>query len=743
MKDTVKYGGKSMDEVEMLRQYINKLESSISKQQDPEYMQRRIKELAVLHIIGRQLQSLKTPEDLAQKIVRMLREIFEYHFGAILLIDRPTGYLTLLASFEEENNSSLYKKERSSIKPDGPKIGKGITGTVAQTGQSIRLNDVRKDQRYFPKRSDTLSEICVPMHIGDHIIGVINIESPEINAYTEDDQLLMETISSQIGVAITNAQLYEELSKELKKQSRGKKALEQSEEKYRNLFDNISDFIYTHDLEGRFITVNRAAAETLGYTSKELIGNSISKFMLPEYRKSFSDEYLSQIKKKGSYKGITAYLSKNKKRYYIEHRSTLVKKQDGESFVYGSGRDITERIKTQRKMKDLQEQLYQAQKMEAIGTLAGGVAHDFNNLLMAIQGNASLMLMSIDSNNPHYKRLKTIEQSVENGADLTRQLLGFAREGKYEARSVDMNKFIDKTSTMFGRTKKEIKIYKKYQKDIWTVKIDPGQFEQVLFNLYVNAWQAMPAGTDKPAGSKGGPKLYLETQNIKLTRDHAGIYGVEPGDYVKISVTDTGIGMDKTTIGKVFEPFFTTRQMGRGAGLGLASTYGIIKNHGGTIDVKSTMGKGSTFTIFLPVAEMHQTDKLSSKSKDQIQRGNEAILLVDDEGIVIDVGKDMLNELGYHVLTARSGEEALQTYSSNQDTIAMVILDMIMPGMGGGETYNKLKEINKDVKVLLSSGYSIDGQANEIMERGCNGFIQKPFTMSNISSKVRDILENI
>lgn len=732
-----------MDEVEEIRQYISKLESSMYKQQGPEYMQRRIKELAVLHIIGRQLQSLKTPEGLAQKIVRILKEIFEYHFGAILLIDRPTGNLTLLASFEGENNSSLDKKEKSSIKPDGPKIGKGITGTVAQTGQSIRLNDVRKDQRYSPKRSDTLSEICVPMHIGDQIIGVINIESPELNAYTEDDRLLMETISSQIGVAITNAQLYKELNIELKKQSQAKKALEQSEEKYRNLFDNISDFIYTHDLEGRFITVNRAAAETLGYTSKELIGNSISKFMLPEYRKSFSDEYLTQIKKKGSYEGVSAYLSKNKKSHYIEHRSTLVKKQDGESFVYGSGRDITERIKTERKMKDLQEQLFQAQKMEAIGTLAGGVAHDFNNLLMAIQGNASLMLMGIDSSNPHYKRLKTIEQSVESGADFTRQLLGFAGEGKYEARPVDINKFIDGTSVMFGRTKKEIKIYKKYQKDIWIIKVDPGQLEQVLFNLYVNAWQSMPAGTDNPAGSKGGPKLYLETQNVKLTRDHARIYGLEPGDYVKISVTDTGIGMDKITTEKVFEPFFTTRQMGRGAGLGLASAYGIIKNHGGTIDVKSTMGKGSTFTIFLPVAEMRQTDILLTKGKDKIQRGNETILFVDDEDIVIDVGKDMLSELGYHVLTAGSGEEAVQTYSSNQNAIDMVILDMIMPSMGGGETYNKLKEINKDVKVLLSSGYSIDGQANEIMERGCNGFIQKPFTMSNISNKVRDVLENI
>ncbi len=732
-----------MDEIEELRQYINKLESSITRHQDPGYVQRRIKELAILHIIGHQLQSLQTPEELAQKIVRMLREIFGYNYGAILLIDRPTGNLTLLASFEEENNSFLDKKEKDLIKPDCPRIGKGITGIVAQTGQSIMLNDVRTDQRYLVKRPNALSELCVPMHIDDQIIGVINIESMELNAYTEDDQLFMETISSQIGVSIKNARLYGELNKELKKQSLAKKALEQSEKKYRNLFDNISDFIYTHDLKGRFITVNRAAAESLGYTTKELIGKNISEFMLPEYRQAFYNEYLTQIKKKGSYRSVSVYLSKNKKKYHIEHNGTLVKKQGGESFVYGSGRDITERIKAQRKMNDLQEQLFQAQKMEAIGTLAGGVAHDFNNLLMAIQGNASLMLMGIDSSNPYYKRLKTIEQSVDSGADLTRQLLGFAREGKYETRPVDMNKFVDKTSAMFGRTKKEIKINKKYQKDIWTVKVDQGQLEQVLFNLYVNAWQAMSGSTNETESSKGGPKLYLETQNVKLTRDHAKTYGVKPGDYVKISVTDTGIGMDKVTVAKIFEPFFTTRQMGRGTGLGLASSYGIIKNHGGTIDVTSTKGKGSTFTIFLPVAETNQTGNLLTKGKDKIQRGDETILLVDDEDIVLDIGKDMLNELGYHVLTAGSGEKAIQTYSNNKDDIAMVILDMIMPDMGGGETYNKLKEINKDVKVLLSSGYSVDGQAKEIMQRGCNGFIQKPFTMSNISNKVRDVLGNI
>ncbi|MBN1227566.1 MAG: PAS domain S-box protein [Deltaproteobacteria bacterium] len=743
MKDLPNKEKDQMDEVKELREYIDKIESSILKEKDPHYLQRLIKENAALHIVCRQVHSLQKPKKLAYKMVHILREIFGYTYGSFLLIDESSRTLIPLAFFDLENTSSADTKIGINT-IDHIKIGKGITGIVAQTGKSIRIDNVTKDQRYISKRIGTLSELCVPIYIDKKVIGVINLESIELDAFTEDDQLLMETISSQIGVAIKNAQLYEELSKELKKESQAKRSLEQSEEKYRDLFDNISDFIYTHDLEGRFITVNRAAAESLGYATDELIGRSISEFMLPDYRKAFHDEYLKEIKNRGSHKGVSTYLSKNNKQFFIEYISTLINKKGEEPFVYGSGRDITEKIMTQRQMKNLQEQLFQAQKMEAIGTLAGGVAHDFNNILMAIQGNASLMLMGIDSDNPYYKRLRTIEQSVESGADLTRQLLGFAREGKYEPRPVDINRFIDKTSSLFGRTKKEIKIYKKFQKDTWSVKVDHGQLEQVLFNIYVNAWQAMSCdSSNKMEGSKEGQKLYLETENVTLTRDDAKTYGLTPGNYVKISISDNGIGMDKATIGKIFEPFFTTRQMGRGTGLGLASAYGIIKNHGGIIDVTSSKGKGSTFAIFLPVAEMHQKDDSPTKDKNTIQKGNETILLVDDEDIVIDIGKDMLSALGYQVLTAGSGKEAIQIYRANKDDIAMVILDMIMPDMGGRETYKELRGINNDVKVLLSSGYSIDGQAKEIMENGCNGFIQKPFRISNISNKVRQVLEGL
>jgi two-component system cell cycle sensor histidine kinase/response regulator CckA len=379
--------------------------------------------------------------------------------------------------------------------------------------------------------------------------------------------------------------------------------------------------------------------------------------------------------------------------------------------------------------KNLEAQFIQAQKMEAIGTLAGGIAHDFNNLLMGIQGHASLMLMDVDPAHPHYERLTGIEEQVQKGAELTRRLLDFARGGKYEVNLTDLNSLIKNTSSMFGRTKKEIAIHRKYQKDIYTVAADRGQIEQVLLNLYVNAWQAMP----------GGGKLYLQTENVTLDEDYVMPYKINPGRYVKISVTDEGVGMDEETQKRLFEPFFTTKEMGRGSGLGLASAYGIIKNHDGFINVYSKKGEGTTFTLYLPASEKEVMEKKELGEK--ILEGSETILLVDDEDMIIDVGKQFLEKMGYTILIAKSGKEAIEIYKKGKDKIDIVILDMIMPDMGGGETYDGMKEINPDINVILSSGYSIDGQATEILERGCNGFIQKPFNMKQLSQKLRELLD--
>jgi len=383
--------------------------------------------------------------------------------------------------------------------------------------------------------------------------------------------------------------------------------------------------------------------------------------------------------------------------------------------------DVTEK-------KRMEDQLRQAHKMETIGTLAGGIAHGFNNLLMGIQGNISLMLMDIDSTHDHYERLKNIEKQVQSGARLTSHLLGYARKGRYEVKPVDLNQLAEETSGTFGRTRKEITIHRELAEDLFAIEADRWQIEQVLLNLFVNAADAMPGGGD----------LILKTMNMTHNDMKGKLYDPKPGSYVLLTVTDTGVGMDKETMERIFDPFFTTKEMGRGTGLGLASAYGIIKSHGGYIDVESKKGHGTTFSIYLPVSEKKFEEAV--KADKQFIKGTGNILLVDDEDDVLEIGKELLEVMGYRVLTAKDGEGAIEVYGKNRDDIDFVLLDMIMPGMGGGETYDKMKEINPDVKVLLSSGYSIDGQATDILERGCDGFIQKPFTMKELSQSIRDVM---
>jgi CheY-like chemotaxis protein len=339
------------------------------------------------------------------------------------------------------------------------------------------------------------------------------------------------------------------------------------------------------------------------------------------------------------------------------------------------------------------------------------------------------MLLKIDSEHPNYEKIKNIEKYVQNGTELTKQLLGFARRGKYLIKATDLNEIIHKSSSLFARTKKEIRVHTNLYENLWTAEVDRGQIEQVLLNLYVNAWQAMSNGGD----------LYLQTENVILKRSHVRPYKVEPGRYAKISVSDTGVGVDKETQERIFEPFFTTKEMGRGTGLGLASVYGIIKSHGGYINVYSEKERGTTFSIFLPASEKEVLIEEEGAPAALIKRPG-TILLIDDEKMILDVGLKLLEELGYTVLSAMSGQEAIDVFQKDQDSIDLVIMDMIMPGMGGSETFDRLRKINPAVKVLLSSGYSINGQATKIIRRGCDGFIQKPYNMNQLAEKVQKIL---
>jgi two-component system cell cycle sensor histidine kinase/response regulator CckA len=510
---------------------------------------------------------------------------------------------------------------------------------------------------------------------------------------------------------------------DITERKRAEMELRESEEKYRTVVEGSSDAILMLDRDREIVSSNRAFLDLFGYKQDEVAGQSV-RIIHPSDSsfRTFGQAAYPIIESRRSFRAEWEFARKDGKIIPAETVTSIMNGPDGSTRGYVAIiRDITEK-------QQIQSQLQEAQKMEAIGTLAGGIAHDFNNLLTTIQGNASLMLLDADPGQRQYASLKNIQTQVRSGAKLTAQLLGYARKGKYEAKPVDFNALVKDVSEAFGRTRKEVTIQRELAVDLPAIEADEGQMEQLLLNLFVNAADAMPAGGD----------LTLKTSHARHEEMRGRLYDPKPGSYVSLAITDTGLGMDKQTQERVFEPFFTTKEMGCGTGLGLASVYGIAKSHGGYIDVESEEGQGTTFTVFLPVSK--QTLPVRVESAGQVLVGSETVLIVDDEELVLKVGANMLEKLGYNVHKANGGREAIEIYRENSRTIDLVILDMIMPQLGGGQVYDEMKETNPHVKVLLSSGYAVEGQADDILSRGCDGFIQKPFTIEDLSQKVRELL---
>ena len=502
---------------------------------------------------------------------------------------------------------------------------------------------------------------------------------------------------------------------------RAEKSLKTSKDTLTMILDGIPADVYVSDLENhKILFMNKHMKESFG---EDLEGQVCFKAFRNASAPCGHCTNDQLVDDNGNPTGVIAWEGQNPitKRWYMNY-DRVIRWMDGRHVRLQVATDTTQLKEAEKEKKRLETQLVQSQKMEAIGTLAGGVAHDFNNLMMGMLGNVSLILFDMDETHPYYEKLKAIEKQILSGSKLTSQLLHYARKGKYEIKPINVNTLVEESLETFGRTRKEITVRPSLTDHLYAIEADQGQIEQALLNLFVNAADAMP----------DGGVLHIETNKVTHMDMLDKPYQPKPGNYVSIEITDTGIGMDADTVQRVFEPFFTTKEMGRGTGLGLASVYGIIKGHGGYIDVVSEKGRGTSFTIYLPATDI--------EIRKQVKDRKPTILLVDDENVVVKIGVKMLERLEFTVISAFSGGEAIQLYRKHQGNIDMVILDIVMPETSGSETYDQLRQLNPDVKVLLSSGYSINGKAEELLNRGCNDFIQKPFTMDQLNKKVRKLL---
>jgi two-component system cell cycle sensor histidine kinase/response regulator CckA len=689
-----------------------------------EAVQRRLREVTTLYEASQACLSISDQKGLLTAIIEAAARATDAALGSVMLIDEKKGRYVFGAHYGLCQGTIAAIEARLHIP-----LGEGLIGAVVTTGQPMVVADVSTDPRWIPMETEE------PMHsfLGVPLVsregqplGALTLSRPEVGAFDGDHARLLSTFANQAALAIENARLYEQARREIAERKRTEEALRASEALYRSLVETSPDAITLIDLDANLIMTNQQAALLHGFESvEEMLSSGKNAFDLiaPNDRQRAMDNARKTLEM-GSVRNIEYdLLREDGTTFPAETSASLIVDADGKPKAFiGQVRDITERRK-------LEEQLRQAQKMEAIGTLAGGIAHDFNNLLTGILGFASVVHSELPADSPLRPDVETIIHSSQQASDLTRQLLTFARRGRVEVCPLSLNDIAREVIRLLKHTvDKAIFIESHLARDLSTVEGNASQLQQMLLNLCLNARDAMPQGG----------RLIIETRNVILREEKTyADLDLKAGQYVLLSVTDTGAGMDAEIQQRLFEPFFTTKEQGRG--LGLAMVYGIVRGHGGAVHVYSEPDQGSIFKVYLPVASRLAEDTALEEA--ELVGGSETVLVVDDEEPVQKLLRRILEQGGYTVLLVADGVEALELYTKLSTEIDLVVLDIIMPQMGGRETYERLREINPGVKVLLSSGYSENGQAQDILAAGARGFLQKPYDLGAVLRKVREVLD--
>lgn len=677
-----------------------------------------------------------------------LEELLEHIVArAAALVGTEHGYVFLLTpSAEDPTQQDMIMRvgigAYNGFKGTKAQRGVGLAGTVWQTGEPLAVDDYRIwPGRLTLSSRDILRAVAgVPLKRGggkggSETVGVIGL------AYLEEGRLFGERemdaltrFAELASIAIDNARLYQTLQRELAERQRAEEEARRAEIFLNSIVENIPHMIFVKDAQDlRWVRFNRAGAELLGLPAEELVGKNDYDLFPPEQAQFF------QLKDRETlHRGQVVDIPEEPidtphGRRYLHTKKIPITDEEGQPrYLLGISEDITERKAEEERRRALERKLQETQKLESLGILAGGIAHDFNNLLVSILGNVGLVLVDLEPDSPVREPIEQIKVAAQRAADLTRQMLAYSGKGRFVMQRINLNNVITEIAQLLQVSiSKNATLNFNLSPDLPAIEGDVTQIRQVLMNLIVNASDAIG---DKPG------VITLKTGLVNADREYFAdsftTADLPAGQYVFVEVADTGIGMDKETRAKIFDPFFTTKFTGRG--LGLAAVLGIVRGHNGAIKVYSEVGQGSVFRVLFPVRELSPTAE--KPSADSFSRGNGTILVIDDEEVVRNVTKRMLTRLGYTPLVAEDGPTGIEIFQKHKEEIVCVLLDMTMPKMSGEATFQHLKSIDPNVRVLLMSGYSEQEASHRFMGKGLAGFMQKPYTPQDLNEKLKEVL---
>lgn len=661
-----------------------------------------IETLNQIHSISQKISTIIACQNYTS-IFEELASLFNFDRGILLVIDKEKKQFSPIAS-TGFTNETLERISREAKKQ--------YPGWVFENCQSILIQNFSEEPEYRPlKRRIKAGSACmVPLMSNELCVGVLGLENSQQDTFAPVDIPIMQIIANQIQLDLQNRKLLENI--------------DTIQSKYKTLFERIEIPLFITSIDGKVIDVNQSYLNLLEYKhKKDAMNLDITTHIFHLHDRQKLQQLMTKHQSINTFETL---LKKNDDMLLnVIINGETVKDYKGQIVGYEGS------ILNQTELRMLEEQLIHSQKMQSIGTLTGEITHDFNNLIGGIMGYASLILSDMEEGHPYYNDVQTILEGSRKAAALTKELLSFFKKEKHQIRPILVNEIIEIVLDMISSTfDKSIAIQSNLAENIEAIEADIHRIQQIIMNLCINARDAMPEGGT----------LKIKTENYTDQSEPNASSILEPGDYVLISIQDTGIGMDEKTRQQIFQPFFTTKGK-EGSGLGLAITDRIINLYGGTIEVKSELGKGSTFNIYLPASKIAKFEEQKKEETRSIPLGDETILLVDDDEIIRKMGKRTFETYGYKVMMAADGTEAVKLYKESCKEIDLVILDMIMPKLDGTKTFKLLKAINPEIKVLLASGTRQTDKNNSLIASGECGFIQKPFLASQLLSTIRRTLD--